>query len=180
MSAIFVSSCASAGNLPTTVNTARQNQRNRFQGSCTQVDSISRGLDFSRTTMLPVYAQRRQPQVGRALAEMQGSESKAIANQHGGIVPYHRLRNSALTPTPTIGVRHDIERTVENLKAFPANISLVGRFSGRPERSSSSFRSPLVVPCLDDNFGLQAVGQPNDPNPGIALIKVMRIYIHFM
>ena len=78
-------------------------------------------LDLSRIKFPAGYLESMEPRMQKAFAAMDALEKGAIANpDENRMVGHYWLRNPDLAPTPQI--RADIIRTIEDIKAFAAEI----------------------------------------------------------
>jgi glucose-6-phosphate isomerase len=130
----------------------------RFQKFYTEFPEIGLAIDLSRMNVTDEFFAEMEPKIQKAFSSMDALETGAIANpDENRMVGHYWLRNTALAPTAEI--KSEIEKTIENIKEFAAQIH-----TGKIRGAGGAFKNFLLIgiggSALGPQFVAHALGDP--------------------
>src|SRR5205809_757485 len=134
----------------------------RFQRYFLYYRDLDFSLDISRMKFPEDFFEKMQPKIGKAFAAMRELEAGAIANlTEKRMVGHYWLRSPALAPTAE--TRQEIERTVNRIKEFAADVH-AGKITAENRKR---FEHVLLIGIGGSALGPQlvadALGSAADP-----------------
>src|SRR5438093_6922735 len=140
------------------MNLTNQQLWRRFQTCYSEFPSLGLALDLSRMNFSDDFFELMDGRLQRAFAAMADLERGGIANpDENRMVGHYWLRNPALAPSPEI--RHEIERTVGDIKAFASAVH-----HGVVHGAGGYFKHLLLIgiggSALGPQFVSSALGHP--------------------
>jgi len=140
------------------MNFSKQEWWERFQKYHTEFPDLGLAVDLSRMNVSDEFFAGMESRVQKAFADMDALEKGAIANpDENRMVGHYWLRNPSLAPTKEI--REEIEKTIENIKQFAAQVH-----SGEIRAVGGNFKNYLLIgiggSALGPQFVAHALGDP--------------------